>query len=92
MRELYPEILKKFKIVKAKENEEIVRIKNALYELKRARRNFDMVVGEDNVELAILELNAAEKRYQNLLKEAKTKGIKRFCDSEFSIEPKAQNE
>ena len=92
MKELYPGILKNLKLNRSKENEEIVRIKNALYELKRARRNFDMVVGADNVELAILELNAAEKRYQNLLKEAKTKGIKRFSENDFNMELKAQNE
>ena len=44
----------------------------ALYE---ARSNFDMVVGADNIDLAILELSTAEKRYQNLIKEAKRLGI-----------------
>ena len=56
--------------------------------MKWARNNFDMVVGADNVELAILELNAAEKRYQNLLKEAKLKGVKRFCESDFNMDLK----
>lgn len=92
MKELYPELLKKLKLTKVRENEDVIRIKNALYELKRARSNFDMVVGADNVELAILELNAAEKRYQNLLKEAKTKGIKRFCNEDFNMELKYQIE
>ncbi|MBE7021562.1 MAG: DUF2508 family protein [Ruminococcaceae bacterium] len=53
-------------------DEEILLIKKALYDLNNARNNFNMVVGEDNVELAILELNAAEKRYRNLIKEAKS--------------------
>lgn len=76
MKEFYLEILKKLKQPAKKENEEVTRIKNALFELKRARNNFDMVVGADNVELAILELNAAEKRYQNLIKEAKEHSLK----------------
>lgn len=76
MKEFYLEILKRLKQPAKKENEEVLRIKNALFELKRARNNFDMVVGADNVELAILELNAAEKRYQNLLKEAKENSLK----------------
>lgn len=83
MKNFYFELVKKLKPSNSRENEEVARIKNALYELKRARRNFDMVVGADNVELAILELNAAEKRYQNLIKEAKTKGIQRFCDEKL---------
>lgn len=76
MKEFYLEILKKLNKSQKKENEEVLRIKKALFELKRARNNFDMVVGADNVELAILELNAAEKRYQNLLKEAKKHSLK----------------
>ena len=59
MKDFYLEILKRLKQPAKKENEEVLRIKNALFELKRARNNFDMVVGADNVELAILELNAA---------------------------------
>lgn len=76
MKEFYLEILKRLRQPQKKENEEVLRIKDALFELKRARNNFDMVVGADNVELAILELNAAEKRYQNLLKEAKENSLK----------------
>ena len=71
MKEFYLDLFKKINKSTAKKNEEITRIENALYDLKRARNNFDMVVGADNVELAILELNAAEKRYRNLIKEAK---------------------
>ena len=88
MMEIYSGILKKFLKSKKEENEDIIRIKNALCELKRARTNFNMVVGADNVELAILELNAAEKRYQNLLKEAKINAEKRLYEKELLNELK----
>mgnify|MGYP003295614214 CR=1 FL=1 len=84
----YYEALDSRKNIEKKENEEVIRIKNALSELKRARSNFDMVVGADNVELAILELNAAEKRYQNLIKEAKQKASERFLFEALTSEPK----
>lgn len=42
-------------------------IERALKDLNCARQNFDMVAGDRNVELAIFELNAAERRYQNLI-------------------------
>ena len=86
MMEIYPAILKIFSKPQKEENEEVIRIKNALCELKRARSNFNMVVGADNVELAILELNAAEKRYQNLLKEAKSNAEKRLFESQMITE------
>ena len=88
MMEIYPAILKIFTKPQREENEDIIRIKKALCELKRARTNFNMVVGADNVELAILELNAAEKRYQNLLKEAKINAEKRLYEKELLNELK----
>ncbi len=71
-------IFKKLKQEEIKTDQEAMLIKKALFDLNRARRNFDMVVGEDNVELAILELNAAEKRYRNLIKEAKSNRKKSY--------------
>lgn len=88
MKEFRFDLLKRLKQPEKKENEEVIRIKKALLELKRARSNFDMVVGADNVELAILELNAAEKRYQNLIKEAKEKSSQRFFDENLYCELK----
>lgn len=82
MKKYYLILLKKLTQQKIKEDEQLIRIKQALYEVKRARNNFDMVVGADNVELAILELNAAEKRYRNLLKEIKEQ---RSCGMENDI-------
>ena len=87
MKEFYKELLRKAGLTKVKESEDIKRINNALFELNRARANFNMVVGADNVELAILELNAAEKRYQNLIKEVKIKGIQRFDNREINFIP-----
>lgn len=92
MKEFYLDLLKRLKHPEKKENEEVLRIKNALSDLKRARTNFDMVVGADNVELAILELNAAEKRYQNLIKEAKQKASERFLFEALNEEPEASVE
>ncbi len=46
-------------------------IDSALKDLNCARQNFDMVAGDRNVELAIFELNAAERRYQNLINRAR---------------------
>ena len=89
MKEFYLEILKRLKQPVKKENEEVLRIKNALFELKRARNNFDMVVGADNVELAILELNAAEKRYRNLIKELKSNSNLRFGKEDTGFDIKA---
>ena len=57
-------------------------IKWALKELTCARQNFDMVAGAENVELAIYELNAAERRYQNLMNQAKKAGFAAQCHSE----------
>ena len=71
-------LLKKIKQKEMAVDGETMLIKKALYDLNSARSNFDMVVGEDNVELAILELNAAEKRYRNLLKEAKNNHKKSY--------------
>lgn len=68
-----------------KESGFIIEINNALNEINRARINFNMAVGQDNVELAILELNSAEKRYQNLIKEAKEKKINRLSQYDFSL-------
>lgn len=52
-------------------------INTALGEIYKARTNFDMATGYDNIELAIFELNTAEIRYQNLIKEAKRLGVLR---------------
>ncbi len=68
------------------EEESIIsNINRALYEVHIAKNNFDMVVGADNVELAILELNTAEKRYRNLLMEAKDKGLNRFSGTDINF-------
>ena len=56
-----------------------------MIELNRAKNNFDMVVGADNVELAILELNTAEKRFENLIKEAKHKGLNRLSGTDITF-------
>lgn len=86
MKSFYEIILKKITKKPLSEEENIVEsINNALLELNRAKNNFDMVVGADNVELAILELNTAEKRYQNLIKEAKSKGINRFGKKDINL-------
>lgn len=86
MKGFYEVILSKVLKRPLSEEECIVEsINNALLELNRAKNNFDMVVGADNVELAILELNTAEKRYQNLIKEAKTKGINRFSGKDINF-------
>ncbi|MBR4892938.1 MAG: hypothetical protein IKZ35_03025 [Clostridia bacterium] len=89
MKEFYEEIIAKFKRRENKESEELTRIKHALYEVKRARSNFNMVVGADNVELAILELNAAEKRYRNLIKELKSNSNLRFGEEDTGFDIKA---
>lgn len=68
--------------------EEILRknIKWALKELNFARQNFDMVAGAENVELAIYELNAAERRYQNLMNQAKKAGFTAQYHSEMEMD------
>lgn len=68
--------------------EEILRknIKWALRELNCARQNFDMVAGAENVELAIYELNAAERRYQNLMNQAKKAGFTAQYHSESEMD------
>ncbi len=67
------EYLKNLFVPKPLSEEAILRnnIQWALGELNAARQNFDMVAGAENVELAIFELNAAERRYQNLMNQAK---------------------
>lgn len=82
----YLNFMKKYiKVNFIKESQFITDVNNALNEINRARINFDMAVGQDNVELAILELNSAEKRYQNLIKEAKEKRINRLSEYDFSL-------
>ena len=78
MKKIIKLIIEKLKDGKKEPDDEVMLIKRALYDLNRARSNFDMVVGEDNVELAILELNVAEKRYRNLIKEAKNNHNKSY--------------
>ena len=78
MKNILKLIIKKLNEGKKEPDGDVMLIKRALSDLNRARRNFDMVVGEDNVELAILELNAAEKRYRNLIKEAKSNHNKSY--------------
>ena len=50
-------------------------INDALEDIHRARINFDMAVGDDNIELAIYELSTAEIKYRNLIREARRLGI-----------------
>ena len=57
----------------------IENINNALSDMFSARRNFNMAVGADSIELAIYQLSTAEIKYRNLIKEAKRLGIIR-CD------------
>ena len=91
MKSLYEIILKKIMKKNISEEETIIEsINYALLELNRAKNNFDMVVGADNVELAILELNTAEKRFENLIKEAKSKGINRLSGSNTTMFGPAQ--
>ena len=86
MKSFYELVLKKILKQPLSEEELIIEnINTALMELNRAKINFDMVVGADNVELAILELNTAEKRYRNLIKEAKTKGINRLSGKDINL-------
>ena len=86
MKSFYELVLKKILKQPLSEEEMIIEnIDTALMELNRAKINFDMVVGADNVELAILELNTAEKRYRNLIKEAKTKGINRLSGKDINL-------
>ena len=88
MKSFYELVLKKILKKPLSEEEFIIEsINSALMELNRAKINFDMVVGADNVELAILELNTAEKRYRNLIKEAKIKGINRLSGKDISLNP-----
>ena len=80
--------LKALFIKPQKSEEEILRknIKWALKELNFARQNFDMVAGAENVELAIYELNAAERRYQNLMNQAKKAGFTAQYHSEMEMD------
>ncbi|MBR3996432.1 MAG: DUF2508 family protein [Clostridia bacterium] len=83
MKSFYEIVLKKIMKKPISEEEIIIEsINNALIELNYAKNNFDMVVGADNVELAILELNTAEKRFENLIKEAKHKGLNRLSGTD----------
>lgn len=77
MKELYQKFFERFNAKETYEDILVSNINNALNEIYLARTNFDMATGADNIELAIYELNTAEIKYQNLIKEAKRLGILR---------------
>ncbi|WP_274648522.1 DUF2508 family protein [Paenibacillus humicola] len=60
----------------AEENEEMMRLYEEIGQAKRdwenARRHFEYAMGKDQVDYAVFAIEAAEKRYEMLLRKAKT--------------------
>jgi hypothetical protein len=70
---------------KEQEGRELVlQIKKAYAEWQAAEDNFHEITGKEQVDYAIFAINSAEKRYENLIREAKSVKIA-MSEKKFEI-------